>query len=314
MLQSQTYNKLKVIIDQIDKSVICQSVVNNGNGTYTFACNYTKWLTAGYDVTIGLVTYTITSFVCNESITVSGASLPTVLTFDLYPLIFKHGTIQKVSQELDSEPNFKTKLPLVFLHEIVEEKIHLDPIDAIDNDVDVRLYFLTDCDFANWTQLQGDTLGIQPMRNACNEFLKCLSVSQYVADLTGVGNVKNYNVFGNYNDNGTLKNIFNMYLSGVQLKIGIPFLKDCECCDTNTLDHRPAPSYVYDMIGGLLAVLYSNEIYITGTPCEGVDIIDIETGLVITTVISGGSYSVEQLTEIVDTIDNNTTTIIDPII
>jgi hypothetical protein len=313
MLKSQTYDKLKVIIDQIDKSVICQSVANNGDGTYTFACNYTKWLTAGYDITIGLGTYTIVSFVCNESITVSGVSLPTVLTFDLYPLIFKHGTIKKASTELDSMTDFKGKVPLVFLHEISEEKIHLDPIDAIDNDVDVNMYFLTDCDFANWNQLQGDTLGIQPMRNAVNEFIKCLSVSQYVADLTGIGTVKNQNVFGNMDANGTIKNIFNMPLTGVKLKIGIPFLKDCECCENGTLDNRPAPGYVYDQLGSLLAVLYSNMTYTTGTPCAGVTIID-QYGNILTTVISGGNYNVEVLEEIEDTIDNNTTTIIDPII
>ena len=70
---------------------------------------------------------------------------------------------------------------------------------------------------------------------------------------------------------------------------------------------------MYDLNGTLLATLYSNQTYTTGTPCEGVDIIDINTGDVIAVVVSGGSYNVEVLTEIVDTIDSNTSTIIDPI-
>jgi hypothetical protein len=177
----------------------------------------------------------------------------------------------------------------------------------------MRLYFLTDCNFADWTQLQGDSKGVQPMRNLCNEFIKTLSVSQYVAPLTGVGNVKNYNVFGNTTENGTIKNIFNEFLSGVQLKISVSFLRECDCCTGTTLDNRCAPSYVYDLAGTLLATLYSNQTYTTGTPCEGVDIIDIVTGDVIAVVVSGGSYNVEVLTEIVDTIDANTITIIDPI-
>ena len=314
MTSDQTYDKLDVIVSQIDKSVICQSVTDNLNGTYTFDCNNTKWLTAGYNITIGLVTYKVVSFVCNTSFIVSGASLPTVLTFDLYVPIFKHGTIKKVSEELDSMASFSDKLPLIFLHEIVEEKYHLDALDSIDADVDVRLYFLTDCDYANWTQLQGDDLGVRPMRSLCNEFIKSLTISQYISELTGIGNVKNYNIFGNYNDNGTIKNIFNMYLSGVELKVTIPFVKNCECCINNTLDNRPAPGYVYDAIGSLLAVLYSNDIYVTGTPCAPVTIKNLETGATITTVASGGEYNVTVLTEIFDTIDNNTTTIIDPII
>jgi len=47
---------------------------------------------------------------------------------------------------------------------------------------------------------------------------------------------------------------------------------------------RPAPAYIYNTLGVLLQVLYSNEI-----------------------------YEVEQLVVIEDTIDNNTTTIIDPL-
>lgn len=312
-ISKQTYKRLEPIIAQINKSITCQSVTNNGNGTYTFACNYTKWLTAGFDITIGLVTYTITDFVCNESITVSGATLPTVLTFDLYHPIFKHGTILKVSGELNKLKSKHLRTPLIFLHEIIEENRHLDELDAIDNDVDVRMYFLTEADNRNWTQEDAAEKGVQPMIALCNEFIKALSVSQYLAPLTGIGNVKNFPIFGNTTDNGTIKNIFNEVLSGVQLKISIPFLKECDCCVGSTLDNRPAPAYVYDLNGTLLATLYSNQTYTTGTPCEGVDIIDINTGDVIAVVVSGGSYNVEVLTEIVDTIDSNTSTIIDPI-
>lgn len=310
---NQTYKRLEPIINQIDKSVICQSVTDNNDGTYTFDCNYTKWATVGYSVTIGLDDYTITDFVCNESITVSGASLPTVLTFDLYAPIYKHGTILKVASELNKLKAKHLRTPMIFLHEIIEENRHLDPLDVIDNDVDCRIYFLTEYDSKNWTQEDSSEKGVQPMRALCNEFIKALSVSQYVAPLNGIGNVKNFPVFGNTTENGTIKNIFNEVLSGVQLKISIPFLKDCDCCTGSTLDNRPAPSYVYDLNGSLLATLYSNQTYTTGTPCPGVDIIDINTGDVIAVVVAGGSYNVEVLTEIVDTIDSNTSTIIDPI-
>lgn len=312
-VSKQTYKRLEPIINQINKSVICQAVTNNGDGTYTFDCNYTKWATAGFNVTIGLVTYTITDFVCNESITVRGASLPTVLTFDLYPPIFKHGTILKVSGELNKLKAKHERTPMIFLHEILEENKHLDPLDVVDNDVDVRMYFLTEADNKNWSQEDAAEKGVQPMINLCNEFIKAASVSQYLAPLTGSGNVKPFPIFGNTTENGTVKNIFNEVLSGVQLKISLSFLKDCDCCTGSTLDNRPAPSYVYDLNGTLLATLYSNQTYTTGTPCAGVDIIDVNTGDVIAVVVSGGSYNVEVLTEIVDTIDSNTSTIIDPI-
>lgn len=315
MSNNITYKRLLPIVNAMDKTIICQSVVTNPDGTFTMACNYTKWLTAGFDVTIGLNDYKIVDFECNEWIKLTGSVEPTQLTFNAYPLIFKHGTIKKVASELNQQLSFKDRTPLLFLHDITDEKIHFDELDVVDNDVDCRLYFLTDCNFADWNINDGDDKGVMPMRNACKEFIKALSISQYVSDLTGTGIVKNYNVFGNYDDKGVIKNIFNEYLSGVQLRITIPFLKECECCEDVTLDNRAAPAYVYDSLGNILAVLYSNDIYISlGGTCEPVTIKDVETGEVITTIAAGGEYEVEQLTNIIDTIDNNSVTIIDPII
>lgn len=307
----QTYDKLVPIFNQMNKSVTCQSVTDNSDGTYTFACSRTRWACKGYDVTILGNDYTITNVVYNTSITVSGSVLPSVLTFDLYGGFFKHGTIRVVANELLKEPNYKLRLPLVFLHEATNENLNFDESNPIELESDVKLYFLTECDFANWSQTDGDTLAVAPMRNWCNEFIRVLTDNQYVAPMTNVGNVKNYNIFGNIDDKGVAKNIFNEFLSGVELRVTIPFLRDCDCCDVSQLDNRPAPGYVTDPSGNILAVLYSNEYYIsTGGVCAGVTITD-QFNNILSTVASGGNYDVTVLTEIRDTIDGNTSTIID---
>lgn len=312
----QAYDRLLPIINQIDKVVTCQSVITNLDGTFTLGCLYPKWAVSGYDITIGGIVYTIVEVVYGVSIRVKGSIIPAVLTFNLYPPIFKHGTIKRVASELDAKTLQKEKLPLIFLHEIVDESLHLDSFDSVDVDADCRLYFLTSCDYANWDQLQGDTLAIAPMRSLCKEFVKVLAISQYISQLTGTGNVKSYNIFGTVNENGAVKNIFNDFLSGVQLRISIPFLKDFDCVTNPTLDNRCAPAYVLDSLGGnIVAVLYSNDIYIDsgGVVCLGVNIKD-QLGNIIAVVPSGGNYNVTVLTEIEDTIDSNTSTIIDPLI
>jgi hypothetical protein len=311
------YKRLEPIVNAMDKSVICQSVSDNSDGTFTFLCNYTKWLTPGYDVTIGLENYTIIDFSPNVSFTVSGSILPTQLTFDLYAFKFTHGTIVKVAEELTAELSYKNKYPLIVLREILDEKIHLEDIDSIDSDAECNLFFLTDCVFENWTQADGDNKGLKPMRAAVNEFLKALSQASTVGELLGLGTVKGFNIFGNTDQNGVTRNIFNDFLCGYTLKINIPFLRDCDCCDALPIDTRPAPGYVYDVNGDLLAVLYSNEIYIStggGGACLPVTVKDKITGATITTVVSGGEYEVTQLREIEDTINNNELEIINPII
>lgn len=305
----QTYDRLKPIFNMMDKSVTCQSVVDNGDNTYTFACNKTRWACKGYNITILGNDYSITNVVYNTSITVSGTVLPTALTFDLYAGFFKHGTLRVVAGELTKVADYKQRLPLVFLHEATNENVNMDVMNPVELESDVRIYFLTDCDFKNWNQEDGDTKAVAPMRNYLNEFLRCLTNNQWVAQLTNVGAVKSYNHFGNVDDKGVFKNALNDFLSGVELRITIPFLRECDCCTDSTLDTRPSPGYVLDSDGNILAVLYSNEFY-TVTGGDGVTITD-QNGNILTTVASGGNYDVTILSEIQDTIDNNTSTIIE---
>lgn len=283
----QTYNRLLPIVNLIDKSVTCQSVTDNTDGTYTFLCKYTKWATKGYDLTIGSETYNIEEVVTDVSIKVSGTVLPTDLIFNLYAPIFKHGTVRRVASEQNTKPEFKDRTPLIFLHEIVEEGLHFNSEDTVDSEPDCRIYFLTGCNFADWDQLQGDTEGIAPMRALCKEFLKALVSSQFVMEMTSIGRLRNFNVFGSEDEKGILRNWLNEFLSGVELRITIPFLKECDCCEVSS---TPVPPV-----------------------CAGVSILDQDNNVLIV-VASGGSYQVTVFSGVQDTIDNNVTTILDNII
>lgn len=306
----QVFDRLKPIVAMMDKSIVAKSVSAQPDGTFKMLCSYTKWLVKGFDVVILGVTYAIVDVENNVSITLSGPSLPAVLTFDAYPLKFKHGTIKRVANEQDRVPDSKERLDLIWLREIVDEGIHFDALDALDDEAQCRIYFLTACDFPNWTQEDGDVKAIAPMRAACNEFIKALTNNQWVAEMTSVGRVKNYNIFGNQTDTGATKNIFNEPLSAVELAVTIPFLKECDCCDGSGLDNRPAPGYVLDQNGNILAVLYSNETYTVQAGGGSVSIIDQDDNE-IASIQAPGVYQVTVLTEIQDTVDANTATIIE---
>lgn len=306
----QVFDRLKPIVAMMDKTIIAQSVSTLPDGNFLMLCAYTKWLVKGFDVVILGVTYQIVDVDTDVSITLSGASIPGALTFDAYPLRFKHGTIKRVANEQDQIPDPKSRLDLIWLREIVDEGIHFDALDSIDDEAQCRIYFLTACDFQNWTQEDGDVKAIAPMRAACNEFIKVLTNNQWVSEMTSVGRVKNYNIFGNQTDTGATKNIFNEPLSAVELAVTIPFLKECDCCDSAVLDNRPAPGYVLDQNGNILAVLYSNETYTVQAGGGSVSIID-QNDNEIASIQAPGVYQVTVLTEIQDTVDSNTATIIE---
>ena len=182
MQDNQTYQRMQPIINMIDKSIVCDSVSTNADGSFTLLTSRTKWAMVGFDISILVTTYRITAVVYNESITVTGAILPAVLTFDLFAPIFKHGTIRVVASELNKVADFRNRLPLIYLKEQTVERLHFDKLDAIDSENDVTLYFLGAADNANWNQEDGDTKGILPMRSLANEFIKVVwsNVPSYI--------------------------------------------------------------------------------------------------------------------------------------
>lgn len=312
MKNKQTYDLLKPIVDTIDKAIVCQTLTDNGNGTFTFTCNNTKWLTKGYSFTVITDVYKVVSIVPNVSITVSGSTLPLAKTFDIYLPYFIHGTVIATNAELQNTANSIDKLPFIWLKEVTKETVSVDELDSLDRVSECDLYFMVDCDFSNWKTTDHDLNAIQPMRNLINEFIKVVSESAGIGTLEQDYIVTNHARWGTFvTDSGHVKQVFNDHLSGCNLKIQIPFLKG-SCANDTILINKPAPSYVLDTDGNIVATLYANETYTT-TDDAPVTIKNIMTGATIEEVPSGGEYEVEVLTEIVDTIDSNTSTIIDPI-
>ena len=165
MKNKQTYDLLKPIVDTIDKAIVCQTLTDNGNGTYTFTCNNTKWLTKGYSFTVITDVYKVVSIVPNVSITVSGSTLPLAKTFDIYLPYFIHGTVIATNAELQNTANSIDKLPFIWLKEVTKETVSVDELDSLDRVSECDLYFMVDCDFSNWKTTDHDLNAIQPMRN-----------------------------------------------------------------------------------------------------------------------------------------------------
>jgi hypothetical protein len=77
--------------------------VDNLNGTYTLNLCKTYWLETQTEIIVDSVTYIVTSVVNDESITVSGTSIPTLTTFNIDAPTFYSGTIKQTNQELGQD-------------------------------------------------------------------------------------------------------------------------------------------------------------------------------------------------------------------
>ncbi len=237
-VSKSTYELLTPIIAAIDKTCTIQSVTVISAGNYRLNVCNSLWATVGFDITIGIVVYRIISVVPNVSITITGASVPAAVSFQLYGPVFYHGTIEVTEEKLNAKVSGSLastlKLPAIWLHEPVDERNHRNLESGIARESECELYYLIDADFAKWAQDDHYSQAIKPMRQLLMAFMTAVENSRVINyDLIEYDDVKDLPRFGRYTGySGAKKAIFAQYeMSGVKQSIKLPFITtDGACC------------------------------------------------------------------------------------
>lgn len=248
-ISKSTYELLLPIIARIKNTVYVNSVIANTGNTFTLTTCNTLWATIGFPVFINNVEYKITDFVDNVSITVkpkTGTIAPVIGGFLLYVPKFYHGTIKATEVDLNKKVNnnllTSDKLPMIWLHEPIEEIISPNEDEPIERKSNCDLYFLNDANFAQWNNDQHYKYAIKPMRRLFMALYDSMKYSGFINyDL-----IKNYRIidlprFGSYAISSNKSNqtgpasestIFAQYnMSGTKVGIQIPWLRiDDRCC------------------------------------------------------------------------------------
>jgi hypothetical protein len=238
-ISKSTFELLQPIIDLIDKSVIIQSVteIDPGKKYKLFLCD-TKWATQGFPTTIQGNQYKIIALDPNVSITVSGTVLPTIGSFNLYAPKFLHGTIKVAEEGLNKKASNGSllsidKMPLIWLHEPIDERISYDDENPIYRFSNCDIYFLVDANISKWEQDDHYKQAIKPVRQLISGFMDAMMKSGLIND-NELGDIKIMDLprFGRYTaDNGASKAVFAEYeLSGTKLNIEIPFIRNSKNC------------------------------------------------------------------------------------
>jgi len=271
------------------------SIVDNGDNTWTFSTCNTFYLNIGKTVVIDSVSYKITDFTLNSSLTVrpiTGTNPVTASQFDIDSPIFKHGSPQLISNEFLNENTY----PFIWLVQI--NKISNDgSFDSLVNStMETNLMFLMDSNKQDWLIDDHYINAIYPLLNEINFFM---NIIQKRVDLFGEEidwDTKDHVNFGDYlTDQGNKKQIITDEVSGVLLQLDLPYVVEiCNPCDTlfvckpvtitkNGIFEEEVPS------GGTFN-------YNTGGVClDGTVIIEDENNTVLHTVpvASGGSVTQE---------------------
>ncbi len=222
-----TYEHIQKIIDNIDVTIDVNSVVILGGGKYKLMTCNTKWATFGKQLSLK----EIVDVKHNEYITIKSTTTPIVGEYLLVKPFFYYGTFMEVNKELIMQKSGIKKFPFVYLH-LNSSESYFNEEDSRDFEADCNIYFMSDSDKKNSLTIDYFEDVIKAMRNLISEFKKAMINYSAVAELTSLGSIEDYPVFGNITqDLGVVKQIFTDNVSGSGLNIRIPFYKDFLCSE-----------------------------------------------------------------------------------
>lgn len=226
---------LKDLIADIQRVVEVTAIVDNGDDTYTLSTPFTYYLTISKKVTIDGLIYNIKNFELNVSLTLVGVghtTVPTATSFEIDAPTFRHGTPKMVNAEHTKENIPENKYPWIWMVEINDITNEGDFSPLVRSTMDTNLFFFTENDRANWFIDDHYTNAIYPMLNEIEFFM---SIIEDRTDLFGeeVSYITTNHVnFGDYLiDKGNETKIISDFLSGVQLKMSLPYV--VEVCPDN---------------------------------------------------------------------------------
>ncbi len=244
MKRPSTYSLLLPIWNAINCTFYCNSITDNAGFNYTIHTCSTLWASIGFTVTIAGQTYTIMSFVPDQSITVQGtvALSLTTASFQLYAPKFYHGTIKATDTDLNTKVNanllLTDKLPMGWLHEPTDETIDEDMMKAIGMRSKCELYFMIDYSSKSipWTNDQHYEFAVWPMRNLIDAFMESVSRAKTLnSNLIKKSSPVDLPRFGSYTGKSNSDTtVFSQPMSGTRFNIELPWIRhDLLCCQPN---------------------------------------------------------------------------------
>lgn len=228
--------------------MVVTSITDNLDNTFTLTTSNTFYLNIGKKITINSVSYIITDFVLNESITVkprTGTTAPNVTEFEIDPPTFRHGTPKAINNEHNKDNNY----PFIWLVEFLDADYN-DNFDArVKAVLDLNMLFLTDVNYEDWLVEDHYTNVIYPMANEVSFFIKTVKARQDLFGEIENHTVTNHVNFGEYIiDKGYENQIISDQLSGCQLKLSLPYVVDvCDCCTPIVSKCFPVSIYENDI-------------------------------------------------------------------
>ncbi len=230
---------INTIVDLFRKTGSVSAVVDNGNGTATFATDSTDGLTVGDCenpfVSVGGVSYEVVSFTNNTDITVNFTALPSGSTWTSDAPYVYYGNPIQMSNEIDKEQNPNAKYPAIIVFENGNSVQELEPISTIESTESLEMFFVDIANYEDWLIDDFYSNVVNAMEDLSYQFVDACREYKYIEELTSTATRERISKWGVRlirSGKGSADTIFNDNLSGVSLRIDLPISRalNDECC------------------------------------------------------------------------------------
>lgn len=227
---------LKDTIASVAHTITISSVVSLGGSKYQLNTSNTLYLNNKTKVIIDSVEYIISDFVVNSYVTVNATdgtdTAVTASSFDIDPPLFLWGSPKMVSAELVKRIKNKDAVwPYMWVVEISNTERTLNPASAVKSKPTFNIFLLDSNDKNNWDIETHYDEDIYPLNNYISFFESILISRRDLFDTDSINyDTTNHVNFGDYVvDKGNEEKILNDNVTGIQLRIEIPYTIDtCE--------------------------------------------------------------------------------------
>jgi hypothetical protein len=224
---------LETVVNGLTFTAPILTVTDNGGDSYTLGVDCTYHIQPYCYIAINETDYQVTDIVNDQSITINSNVLPVVgdiITVSA-PKYF-HGTRPATNEELAEIEGVSDKIPMVYVFEVISENYSNNEENRIERESTIRLFFLGGADFQNWYTGDHYKYAITPMRNLAFQFIKSINNDSGTFAQFDNYTLLNHAKFGIYTDNnGHTNRFFNEDLSGVEMRVTLPIIKDFACSD-----------------------------------------------------------------------------------
>ena len=223
---NNTPDIIKTFIEQLDLSLTIESYSNDSTNT-TIIVDNPLYARSKLILTVDAAPLEVIS-VTDNSIVVPGILTPVVVI--LQPMFYYNESYIDFNNLLGTIASSRGKMPFVLLRDPIIETYNNKPTSAIDYTAEVNLLILDDSDFTRYTE--GEDF-YNNVINRIRSFVKLILDSAKLYPVFGnidTYRIRDYKKFGEYvQSKGTVSYFFDENLSGVQLTITLPILKNLNC-------------------------------------------------------------------------------------